>query len=185
MSLTKVVRKEDKLLIKRQKSEQVSFEDVILAEKDFNAEPEKVDVSIGVTISPQEYESIKINYSCQINHQPGQQYRDDAFEVAKFNCLERLTEDVVDLHQSGIIDGHYLIKKEVSNPDEDKWDDAQKEKEAKKKAKKKKKTTKKKAAKKKKAVNPEKQKANEQKVQKIVAKVKKVKVKKPEEDTQE
>ena len=104
-----VVRKDDKLLIQASRNkEETDKKEVILRSKDFKGEPEQVRVSVGLTLSPRQFESIRIDYACTIHHDPGLEKRDEAFDVAKFHCLERLVDDVEDLHKVGIIKDHFL-----------------------------------------------------------------------------
>lgn len=105
-----ICRVDDKLYIRAiGESGEIQNKEVILKKKQFKGTPENVSVSVGVTINPKEFEAIKINYACTIHHQPGLEFRDQAFDVAKFHCLERLVDDVQDLHSNGIIQDHFLL----------------------------------------------------------------------------
>jgi|GEM_PF-5070347 len=106
-----LIRKEDKLYIRYipDGAKTPETKEVVLFEEGFKKQPEKVSVSIGTTISPKEYESIRVDYYCEIHHQPGQKFRDEAFQLGKAAVLERLEEDVVDLHSAGMIKDHYLL----------------------------------------------------------------------------
>ena len=107
---SKVFKKEDKFFIqyKNGKNDEVVKElDVGL--KEFDKLPEVVEVSVGITVCPKQFESLRIDYKCSINHTPGQEYREQAFELAKYNCLSRLKEDMLELRASGTIKEHYLI----------------------------------------------------------------------------
>lgn len=105
-----VFRKDDKLYIQaiKGKGKPVTKE-VVLSTKDFKGQPEQVKVGVGLTVIPKQFESIRIDYSCTINHDPGTEKRDEAFDVAKFHCMERLVDDVKDLHTQGIIKDHFLV----------------------------------------------------------------------------
>jgi hypothetical protein len=99
-----IIRQNDTLLInaKRTRKEE-DFREVTLKQEDYEGEVERVTVKVGTTLCPKAYDSIRVDYSCTIHHQPGLQYRDEAFDTAKFHCLERLKDDVMDLYQNGYI----------------------------------------------------------------------------------
>lgn len=107
----KIISKDSKLFIQYTKDgeKQPRIKEIILFDEGFKKNPEKVSVSIGTTISPKEFESIRIDYHCEIHHQPGHKFRQTAFDMAKATILERLEDDVVDLHATGMIKEHYLL----------------------------------------------------------------------------
>lgn len=115
MSVEKeVIRKDDKLYVQGSvgKTGKPKMKEVILRTKDYHGEPESVQVGIGLTIVPKQFESIRIDYSCRVHHDPGVEKRDEAFDVAKFHCMERLVDDVKDLHSKGILKDHFLVSGE-------------------------------------------------------------------------
>ena len=108
-----VVRRESKLYIHARKGKnEPILKEIVLNEIDYKGEPESVTVSCKTTVCPRQFESISVGYSCTIQHTPGESYRMDAFDVAKFHCMERIVEDVKDLHSKNVIQDHYLISKE-------------------------------------------------------------------------
>jgi hypothetical protein len=108
----KIFKKEDKLFIKYKagKNEEAARE-VNLGLKDFDKEPEFVKVSVGITVCPKQFESLRVDYCCQIHHRQGQEYRDEAFELAKYNCTERCREDILSLQNRNEIGDHFLSPK--------------------------------------------------------------------------
>lgn len=114
MSIEKeVVRKDDKLYVQATKGKgEPVMKEIVLRTKDFKGEPEQVKVGVGVTVVPKQFESIRIDYSCTVHHDAGAAMRDQAFDVAKFHCMERLVDDVTDLHSAGIIKDHFLSRSE-------------------------------------------------------------------------
>jgi hypothetical protein len=107
---SKVFKKEDKFFItyKAGKNEEI-VKEIDLGLKDFNEQPENVEVSMGITVCPKQFESLRLDYKCSINHCPGNEFREQAFEMAKYNCLSRLKNDMLELRSSGTIKEHYLI----------------------------------------------------------------------------
>lgn len=104
-----IIRKEDKLYIQGVKSKQEPvLKEIVLLSKDYDKEPESVRVKIGLTVIPKQFESIRIDYACTVHHEPGVAKRDEAFDVAKFHCMERLVDDISDLHSKGILKDHWL-----------------------------------------------------------------------------
>jgi len=107
------VLKENKITIKSSVNNgQEDAKEFVLGTPKYSGEPESVQVGVGITVSPRQYESIRIDYHCTIHHEPGQKYREDAFALAQQNCLSRVVDDVRDLHQSGVISDHFLLPKE-------------------------------------------------------------------------
>lgn len=106
-----IVRKEDRLFIQATKGKgKPQLKEVQLKSKTFKGNPEEVKVGIGLTVSPKQFDSVRIDYSCTVHHEPGVAKRDEAFDVAKFHCMERLVDDVNDLHSRGILKEHWLVQ---------------------------------------------------------------------------
>ena len=113
----KVFKCEDKLFVKfKNKKGQEEQRELKIAEKDFEGEPEHVSVGVGITISPKQYESIRIDYHCKINHQAGDAYREDAFNKAYYYCTSKIEEHVMDLYQSKVLKEADLIPQQEATP---------------------------------------------------------------------
>lgn len=116
MSKRELFKVEDKLFIrfKNKKGEEEQRE-LVISENSFKGEPEEVAVNIGITLSPKQYESIRVDYYCKIHHQPGDKFREDAFDKAYFACTNKIEEHVMDLYQSKIIKDTSIVSPEDKN----------------------------------------------------------------------
>jgi hypothetical protein len=114
----KVTRCDDKFFVKfKNRKGEEEQKELVLAQNDFKGEPEEVSISLGVTVSPKQYESIRIDYHCKIHHQPGDQYRDDAFDKAYYYCTSKIEEHLMDLYQSKILQEANLVPTETPQPE--------------------------------------------------------------------
>lgn len=105
---------EDKLYVIgfRESEKKAVTKEFVLGQRELAANYETVDVGLGFTIASREFESIKINYRCVIHHNPGQEYRENALDLAEANCLKRIKTDIKDLYLNGVIQDHFLLSEE-------------------------------------------------------------------------
>jgi hypothetical protein len=113
----KLFRQDNKLFIQYEHKDSSGIQsqgikEIDLGMEDYYDQPESVEVSMGLTLTPKPFESVRFDYKCSIHHRPGQDHRDHAFDLARANCISRIKQDILELKVTGTIQDHYLLDKD-------------------------------------------------------------------------